>query len=450
MGAARAPGRGECGMETLKFDLSQRGGAFKILNATNGGPWHKRHVFDQWRTNMEAYRAARIPYSRNHDSNIAGSIYGGPYAHDISAIFPRFEADADDPASYDFACTDESILTTLDAGTETFFRLGQSIEHQIKKHNTLPPADFEKWASICEHIIRHYNCGWADGYHLGIRYWEIWNEPDLDPDDSANKRTWGGTRQQFFDLYAITAKHLKACFPELKIGGPALAGNECWAAAFLGEMQRRGVPIDFFSWHIYCVEPAQLAAKAERIRRIMDENGYGGAESILNEWNYVKDWQEKYVDSLKVIHGMKGAAFTMACMAVSQRAPLDMLMYYDTRPSVFCGAFDYYTYEPLKGYYPLKWYGMFYDMEAEVVCQSQPENIYTLCGVDAQGRALAVVTYYTDSDAAASRTLSLEFSRPGSCEVYLLDSAHDAELMGETDAPVLTLEPNSCALIRQI
>ena len=70
--------------------------------------------------------------------------------------------------------------------------------------------------------------------------------------------------------------------------------------------------------------------------------------------------------------------------------------------------------------------------------------------MDAQGRALAVVTYYTDSDAAASRTLSLEFSRPGRYEVYLLDSAHDAELMGETDAPVLTLEPNSCALIRQI
>lgn len=90
---------------------------------------------------------------------------------------------------------------------------------QIKKHGTVPPADFGKWAQICEHIILHYNFGWANGYHLNIRYWEIWNEPDLDADDSPNKRTWGGTKARFFDLYELAAKHLKTRFPELMIGG---------------------------------------------------------------------------------------------------------------------------------------------------------------------------------------------------------------------------------------
>ena len=139
-------------METLQFNTNKKEGAFKILNATNGGPWHKRHVHDQVRSNFEAYKAARIPYSRNHDSGVVG-IYGGPFSHDITRIFPNFDADVNDPASYDFACTDESILCTLDAGTETFFRLGQTIEHQIKKHGTSPPKDFQKWAEICEHII---------------------------------------------------------------------------------------------------------------------------------------------------------------------------------------------------------------------------------------------------------------------------------------------------------
>ena len=184
------------------FDKQNVQGDFKPLNATNGGPWHKRHANDQYRSNMESYKAAKIPYSRNHDSAFH-SVYGGPYSHDITNIFPRFDADVNDPASYDFACTDESILCTLDAGTETFFRLGQSIEHQIKKHGTLPPKDFQKWAEICEHIILHYNYGWADGYKLGIKYWEIWNEPDLDPDDSKNKRTWGGTQAQFFGNFYL-------------------------------------------------------------------------------------------------------------------------------------------------------------------------------------------------------------------------------------------------------
>ena len=64
----------------------------------------------------------------------------------FSNIFPNFDADENDPASYDFACTDEAILVCLDAGTETFYRLGQTIENQIKKHHTLPPKDFKKWA----------------------------------------------------------------------------------------------------------------------------------------------------------------------------------------------------------------------------------------------------------------------------------------------------------------
>ncbi len=118
-------------MQTLRFDLTKKEGAFKILNATNGGPWYKRYSEDQKRSNFKEYKAARIPYSRNHDSGVV-TIYGGPFSHDITRIFPNFDADVDDPASYDFACTDESVLATLDAGTETFFRLGQTIEHHIK------------------------------------------------------------------------------------------------------------------------------------------------------------------------------------------------------------------------------------------------------------------------------------------------------------------------------
>ena len=114
-------------MATLKFNLDEKYGKFKILNATNGGPWHKRHVTDQLKSNLKNYKAARIPYSRNHDSNMC-TVYGGPYAHDITAIFPNFDADPENPDSYDFACTDESILVTLDAGTKTFFRLGQTGE----------------------------------------------------------------------------------------------------------------------------------------------------------------------------------------------------------------------------------------------------------------------------------------------------------------------------------
>lgn len=430
-------------MNIIKFDLNQEGKPFKILNATNGGPWHKRHANDQWRTNFEDYKDAKIPFSRNHDSNYC-AIYGGPYCHDITAIFPDFSADVNDPKSYDFACTDESIAITLEAGTKIFFRLGQTIEHQIKKHGVNPPADFKKWAEICEHIILHYNYGWADGFEYNIKYWEIWNEPDL------GIQTWTGTKEQFFDLFEIATKHLKKRFPELKIGGPALAGRREWDEEFLMEMQKREVPMDFHSWHIYCNEPWQLVENAEFYRGLADKYGYSDAESIINEWNYIKDWSERYVYSLETIHGIKGAAFTMACISVAQQAPVDMLMYYDTRPSVFCGVFDFYTYRPLKGYYPLKWYGEFYSFEKEIKSLNQAENIYTLCGKDSQNKTQTVLTYYTDCDDAEPKEIKIEFNRGGRYEVYLLDKDNDGALIKTTEDLTLTVDANTCLLIKEI
>ena len=436
-------------METLKFDLSQSGNSFKILNATNGGPWHKRHANDQYRSNFNNDRAARIPYRRNHDSALC-SIYGGPYSHDITCIFPDFNADPYDPASYDFACTDESLLVCLEAGTETFFRLGQTIEHQVKKHGTIPPKDFKKWAVICEHIIRHYNMGWADGYQLNIQYWEIWNEPDLDADDATNKRTWGGTKAQFFDMYEITAKHLKSCFPQLKIGGPALARDVQWAEDFLATMRERNVAIDFFSWHIYCVEPQQMLEKARQLKTLLDRYGYAEAESILNEWNYVQGWSKEFQYSINSIHGLKGAAFMMACICAAQHSSIDMLMYYDTRPSGFNGVFDFYSYQPLKGYYPMYWYGMFYDGYKEIPAETQPENIYSLCGVDREGKVLAMVTYYTEDDSAENKTVRVDLGKNGKYEVYLLDETHNGDLIRTTDSLEFNMSRHSAVLIKEV
>ena len=436
-------------METIHFDMTSDFGPFKPLNATNGGAVHKRHAADQYRSNFEEYKRARIPYARNHDSQ-GITAYGGTYAHDITKLFPRFEADPYDAASYDFACTDEAILVTLEAGTKTFFRLGEGIEHDIKKHDTLPPPDFRKWAVICEHVIRHYTEGWADGFHHDMPYWEIWNEPDLDPDDSTNKRCWGGTRAQFFDLYEITAKHLKKCFPHLKIGGPASCGNEAWCEAFLAEMHRREVPLDFFSWHIYTTKPSEISKKAYRISALLEKYGYTNAESILNEWNYNKNWTDKYVYSLKVIHSVKGAAFLMAGISVSQAAPIDMLMYYDTRPSAFNGAFDYYTLEPLKGYYALYWYGMFYDGFREKRASSSLQDIYTLCGTNGSGKLQCIITYYTDLDDMPDREIALDFGHEGRFEIRSVDGRSTDEASIIDGTPVLKMKPNSFCLVREI
>lgn len=436
-------------LNTLKFDLNKNDGKFKIMHATNGGPWHKRQITGQHRSNFEDYKAAKFPYSRNHDSGVI-SIYGGPYSHDVAKIFPNFDADPENPESYDFACTDESIIITLEAGTKPFFRLGETIEHQIKKHATLPPKDFKKWAVICEHIIKHYTQGWANGFNYDIEYWEIWNEPDLNY-DKENKPTWGGTIEQFCDFYEVAAKHLKECFPNLKIGGPALAGHVHWADQFLCEMQKRNVPMDFFSWHVYCKEPSRMIELANSVKELLVKYGYENAESILNEWNYIRTWIDDFTYSLKAIHGQKGAAFTMSCICQAQKSPnIDMLMYYDTRPSGFCGVFDFYTYEKLKTYYTFLWYSKLYECEYEVRCDENPENIYSLCGVDKDGKAMAVVTHYSENDDTKAKTVKLDFGKKAKYEIYLVDKNHSGELVKVTGNLKLKLDCHSIAFVREI
>ncbi|MBO7175767.1 MAG: hypothetical protein J6W14_00195, partial [Clostridia bacterium] len=383
-------------------------------------------------SNMRVYMAACIPFARNHDASFY-SGYGNEHTVDVHAIFPNFDADVHDPASYDFVCTDNYILTTEAAGTETFYRLGSRIEHEIKKYGTVMPKDFQKWAEICEHIIRHYTEGWADGYHLKLRYWEIWNEPDLDPDDATDKRCWSGTRAQFFEFFHVAATHLKACFPHLKIGGPAIAGNMEWAEAFLAQLK---APIDFFSWHIYAHEVEKIADKAKRVRDLLDQYGYHHVESILNEWNYVLGWRgDDIIYSHIAKRKLKGAAFTLGTMcACQQGGALDMLMYYDARPTAWNGLFDFSQLGKctLKGYYPFVMFNTLYRLGESVAVAWEEPNLYA-CAARNETDGALVLTHFNDTDQSEPKDITLELcgysnENGTELEIYLLDEEHDLTL----------------------
>lgn len=402
-------------------------GAIKRMNAVNNGPSVARS--DQTRGNFEEYKALDIPYARTHDAAFCAA-YGGPHTVDINQVFPDFDADVNDPASYDFTHTDMYMKMMLAAGTKPFFRLGQSIEHLPKKYGVMPPADFQKWAEICEHVIRHLNYGWADGYEMGIEYWEIWNEPDLDLQTwETNPRCWGGTPELFFEFYETAAKHLDKCFPGLKIGGPALAGNEEWADQFLAYMQAHNVDLDFFSWHIYSTKATSIAAKAVRIREMMNKYGFADAESILNEWNFVKGWSDEYIYSVQSISGMKGAAFTAATMSACQAVPVDMLMYYDFRIStIFNGAFDLYTLKPIKGYYPFYAWKKLREAGTEVKSESDDDDLYVTAAKTDEGTVRVMITRYKrDNDMTSWKpfTIKVDGAPDGEVIAHLTDDAHD-------------------------
>lgn len=427
-------------MYNLNVDLSAVSGSIKPLHAVNNGPVYK-FTEDQRITNIDAFREAGIPYARNHDAAFY-STYGGEHCVDIIAIFPDFNRDAYDPASYDFTLTDEYLKVIDYAGIKTFYRLGSKIEHWPVKYGTLKPGDYKKWAEICEHIIRHYTQGWANGFNYDLKYWEIWNEPDISRDDAplTDKKCWSGTKQEFFELYETAAKHLKECFPDYKIGGPAVTtcDNE-WSKDFIKYCARKKIPLDFFSWHTYTSSPHEVKKKIITARELLDSNGFTETESILNEWNYVKGWTgDNWLYSLRTEKNLKGSSFIAGTMCAAAYSPLDMLMYYDARPCAMNGLFATdFVCDRLKGYYPFWMFNKLFQLGSCVSCFSDNENIFG-CAAKGDGRAAVLLTYYDDVDKGEKAVVRLNVKdisslsgQPVRARVYLLDSGHDAEIIRE-------------------
>ena len=432
-------------MSRITVDFDRVTGKIKPMHATNNGPigtinnvnvgWTDvDHDHDCHRVgeNIYEFKMAGIPYARTHDASFFPS-YGLEHTVDVANIFPNFDADPTDPENYDFVCTDHYVAMTEASGARIFYRLGHRIEHEVKKYGTLPPKDFHKWAVICEHIIRHYTEGWGGGEKHDMEYWEIWNEPDLDKDDAVNKRTWGGTKAQFFEFYHIVATHLKQCFPHLKIGGPAIAGKMDWAEDFLSQLK---APLDFFSWHVYACTAEKIVARANKARELLDKYGFTETESILNEWNYVREWG---AESIRYSHAqkprIKGASFTLATMCASQKAPVDMLMYYDARPNTsWNGLFDLSQIErsTTKGYYPFPMFNVLYSLGNEVLSSTDDANTY-VCAARNGDCAGVVLTRYNDDDETGAENVTVSLTGLGErteAQLYLLDAQHDLKSVG--------------------
>ena len=90
-------------MSTVKVNFNKTVGKMKVMHAVNNGPCVSGT--DQTRGNQNAYKACRFPYARTHDASFY-SGYGGNHTVDVDFIFTDFDADVNDPKSYDFACTD--------------------------------------------------------------------------------------------------------------------------------------------------------------------------------------------------------------------------------------------------------------------------------------------------------------------------------------------------------
>ncbi|MBQ2956374.1 MAG: hypothetical protein IJE08_07925 [Clostridia bacterium] len=437
-------------MKHLSVDFNRIVGPIKPVNGVNNGPMTCNFSQDA----RPYFKEAAFPFARLHDSEYP--MGSGEFV-DVDCIFKVFSCDEDDPANYNFTLTDEYLKAIDETGAKIIYRLGATIEHQPVKVHAHPPKDYMKWARICEHIIRHYNEGWADGLHLNIEYWEIWNEPEL-----SGHQCWTGTTEEYCEFYKTVVPYLKEKFPHLKFGGPAVSSpkNE-FARQFLEAITADGqrAPLDFYSWHMYLTDPKKAGELACHTRAMLDEFGYTEAESIYDEWNYVNDWSNVR-PCYKVISGRKGAAFNAAMLCVLQHSPCDISTYYDAQVKQhesWCGLFaptketvhgEAGLVELKKGYYAFKAFAELarLGMEAESVIEDG--NIFVCAAASDEGKAVMLVNY-SDDDCKAERVqVKLTGAENTKMKVLRLCGTKNLDRVGElTGEGTITLLPHSVTLL---
>lgn len=375
---------------TITVDPKTDLGRIKPLHGVNNSPLSFGGLTDLSR----AWKRAGFPFARLHDTD-----WPHPITIDLPQVFPDFDADETDPANYRFTNTDQTLKKIAECGASIIYRLGTSIEHTAEKVYTKVPADMEKWARICVQVIKHCNEGWADGLYLGIRYWEIWNEADLDQADM-----WQGTPEEYFDLYVTASKIIKDAFPDLSVGGPALAGygHADFVNGLLRRIQESGAPLDFFSWHLYRWDPAEFEKALATVRGYLDAFGFEKTILICDEWNYnppagfslgnsTPEEENAKVAYFSTMGTEVGAAFCAAVMTVFQKGPNDIACYYDAQPTnLWCGIFDRYGV-PTKSYYAFLYFNGLYRLGQWVTADTDAPDVRCLAATDAEKKTLRLL-----------------------------------------------------------
>ena len=122
-----------------------------------------------------------------------------------------------------------------------------------------PPRDWDRWGALVRDLVAHV----VDRYGLAdVRdrwAFEVWNEANLEV-------FWAGTREEYLQLYDVTARAVKSVDPGLRVGGPASA-----AAGWMGDLLRHvdgsGAPVDFVSTHTYGSPPLDFRPLCARYGR---------------------------------------------------------------------------------------------------------------------------------------------------------------------------------------
>lgn len=139
------------------------------------------------------------------------------------------------------------------------------------KGNVTLPKKMGEWqdfiSEFARFLINRYGANEVRNW-----YFEVWNEPDL-------ACFFKGSMQDYYRLYAATAKALKRVDSKLMVGGPATTKSS-HLSEFLDFCKRENVPVDFVTTHQYPTDELGHSLNREKLKQISKIKTYNTSESM--------------------------------------------------------------------------------------------------------------------------------------------------------------------------
>ncbi|MBL7008385.1 MAG: hypothetical protein ISR76_05260, partial [Planctomycetes bacterium] len=177
----------------------------------------------------------------------------------------------------------EAGLHARDAGMEVYLVAVGAPENLGKGHGAagtgIPPKDAVAWADAVARDVRTLRQA-----GVPVSYVEVWNEPDF-------PGQWNGTEESFAAFFARAGGRLKSKLPDLRVGGPGMAGPAGKPLDFFRKIlqacKQAAWSPDFLSYHYYggYASDNQSREFGLRLERMAKEAGLARPELILSEWN---------------------------------------------------------------------------------------------------------------------------------------------------------------------
>jgi xylan 1,4-beta-xylosidase len=195
------------------------------------------------------------------------------------------QMDAGGQPTYNWTELDRIVDAILASGAQPVMCLSYLPPALAEGNVYAPPSDLGRWEELVYQMVRHFNVE----RQLGIRYWEVWNEPNV-------PSFWDGTLDDYLAMYEATIRGARRADSTILLGGPATASLEPgldlslpyfeqnWISELARFTQARDLPLDFVSWHYYDSQPGNYAWSVQQHQQWL-ANRSSTPHLLMTEWN---------------------------------------------------------------------------------------------------------------------------------------------------------------------